>query len=151
MTFDELNNEILALMNIQGSEFFTIGYSTLGQPIYALHLGSYDGKQILIEGGIHAREYPASLVVLGMIEYLSTQTINGGVYAIPLMNPDGARLVLDGLDWIECQKLKDYILHINDGSIDFSQWKADILAVDQNVNFDIYTGDHKKEYGLLML
>lgn len=142
MTFEEINSMITRLSNNPNLDFFIMGYSTLGQPIYAVHLGNYEGKQILIEGGIHAREYPASLVVIGMIEYLSTQTItDGGIYIIPLMNPDGARLVLDGLEWIECQKLKDYILHINDGSSDFSQWKADILAVDLNVNFDALWGE----------
>lgn len=140
MTFDELNSEILALSENPNLEFFVMGYSTLNQPIYCVHLGSYDGKQILIEGGIHAREYPATQVVIKMAEYLSTAEFIGGIYIIPLMNPDGVRLVLDGLDWIECSKLRDYLLHINDGSLDFSQWKADIMAVDLNVNFDALWG-----------
>ena len=46
MTFDELNSKILALQTLPGVEFFTIGYSVLNQPIYALHIGSYEGKQI---------------------------------------------------------------------------------------------------------
>lgn len=141
MTFEELNARIVGLSSIPTLDFFVVGYSTLNQPIYGVHLGNYEGKQILIEGGIHAREYPSSLVVANMIEYMSTIDLPGGVYAIPLSNPDGARLVLDGLDWIPCQKLKDYILHINDGSTDFSQWKADILAVDLNVNFDALWGE----------
>lgn len=141
MTFEELNNQIFELSAISNLDFFIMGYSTLNQPIYGVHLGSYEGKQILIEGGIHAREYPASLVVIDIIKYMAeSDNLNGGVYAIPLMNPDGVRLVLDGLDWIQCQKLKDYILHINDGSMDFSQWKADAMAVDLNVNFDALWG-----------
>jgi hypothetical protein len=56
-----------------------------------------------------------------MIEYMSTQNLEGGVYAIPLTNPDGARIVLDGLDWINCPKFRDYLLHINANSNDFSQ------------------------------
>lgn len=141
MTFEELNNKILALENLPGVEFFVIGYSTLGQPIYGVHLGSYEGKQILIEGGIHAREYPASLVVIKMIEYLATTTLSGGVYAIPLSNPDGARLVLDGPDYLPCNILKEYILHINNSSNDFTQWKANAMAVDLNVNFDALWGE----------
>ena len=140
MTFEELNNQIINLSGLLNIDFFIVGYSTLNQPIYGVHLGSYEGKQILIEGGIHAREYPASLVVIKMIEYMSTQELQGGIYAIPLVNPDGARIVLDGLDFITCQKLKDYILHINDGSTDFSQWKANAMAVDLNVNFDALWG-----------
>lgn len=141
MTFEELNSQILALENLPGVEFFIIGYSTLGQPIYGIHLGSYEGKQIFIEGGIHAREYPASLVVIKMVEYLSTQKLNGGIYVVPLSNPDGARLVLDGPDFFPCEKLKEYTLLINDGSRDFSQWKANALAVDLNVNFDALWGE----------
>lgn len=140
MTFEELNNRIKALSEIEGVDSFLVGQSTLGQDIYGYHLGSYDGYQILIEGGIHAREYPSSLVVCGIVEYLSTQDINGGIYIVPLVNPDGARLVLDGLDWIACQKLQEYIINVNDGSLDFSQWKANILAVDLNVNFDALWG-----------
>lgn len=141
MTFEELNDQIVGLSANPNLDFFVVGYSTLNQPIYGVHLGSYEGKQILIEAGIHAREYPSSLVVIRMIEYMATQELNGGVYAIPLSNPDGARIVLDGLDFISCQKLKDYILHINDGSLDFSQWKADAMAVDLNVNFDALWGE----------
>ena len=70
MTYEELNAEIIALGELPGIELFVMGYSTLGQPIYAVHLGNYEGKQIIIEGGIHAREYPASFVVIGMIKYL---------------------------------------------------------------------------------
>ena len=141
MTFEELNGKIIALGNNPNIDFFISGYSTLGQPIYAVHIGNYDGKQIFMEGGIHAREYPASIVLIDIIEYLATQPLNGGIYAIPLANPDGARIVLDGLDWIKCEKLRDFILQINDNSSDFSQWKADAMAVDLNVNFDAIWGE----------
>lgn len=141
MTFEELNNQITSLSSNPNLDFFVVGYSTLGQPIYGVHLGNYTGKQIFIEAGIHAREYPSSLVVIKMIEYMSTQNLNGGVYVVPLSNPDGARIVLDGIDWIQCQKLKDYLLNINDGSTDFSQWKADAMGVDLNVNFDALWGE----------
>lgn len=141
MTFEELNASILELSTISNLDFFIVGYSTLNQPIYGVHLGSYEGKQILIEGGIHAREYPASMVVIDMINYLSTQELNGGVYAIPLTNPDGARIVLDGIDWIKCQKLKDYITNVNNNTLDFSTWKANAMTVDLNVNFDALWGE----------
>lgn len=141
MTFEELENQIINLGNLPNIEGVAVGFSTLGQTIYGYHIGNYEGKQILIEGGIHAREYPSSLVVVGITEYLaSLNTINGGVYIIPLVNPDGARLVLDGPNWIECEKQRDYILNINDGSSDYSQWKANIWAVDLNVNFDALWG-----------
>ena len=114
MTFEELSLTITNLSKNPNLDFFVVGQSTLGQPIYGVHLGSYEGKQILIEGGIHAREYPSTLVVVKMIEYMTTQNFEtGGVYVIPLSNPDGARIVLDGTDWIKCEKLRNYILDIN--------------------------------------
>lgn len=140
MTFEDLNSQIRSLQNVAGVDSFVFGHSTLGQEILGFHVGNYDGNQLLIEGGIHAREYPASLVVVGITEYLASQELNGGVYIIPLMNPDGARIVLDGVDWLPCEKLREYILNVNSGDTDFSQWKADGLAVDLNVNFDALWG-----------
>lgn len=141
MTFEKLNNSIVGLSENENLDFFIVGYSTLNTPIYGVHLGNYEGKQILMEGGIHAREYPSTLVMIEMIEYLSTIDLPGGIYAIPLVNPDGARLVLDGSDWITCEKMRENIININDGNLDFSQWKADILGVDLNVNFDALWGE----------
>lgn len=140
MTFEELNTRILALRNLENIDTFVAGYSTLGEEIIGFHLGNYDGKQILIEGGIHAREYPATLTVIGMTEYLSKMAINGGFYIVPLVNPDGVRLVLDGTGWIPCEKQQQYLLNVNDNSTDFTQWKANIWAVDLNVNFDALWG-----------
>jgi g-D-glutamyl-meso-diaminopimelate peptidase len=118
-----------------------IGHSTLGQEILCYHVGSKSGPQILIEASIHAREYPSTLVVLGIVEYLiNNPPTNGGVYIVPLINPDGVRLVLDGADSIKCEKLRQYALDVNNGNEDFSQWKADIWAVDLNVNFDALWG-----------
>lgn len=140
MTFEELDNNIRHLQDIDGVDSFVFGYSTLGQEILGFHVGNYDGYQLLIEGGIHAREYPSSLVVAGITEYLAGLELNGGAYIIPLMNPDGARIVLDGVEWLPCEKLREYILNVNGGSTDFDQWKADGMAVDLNVNFDALWG-----------
>ena len=141
MTYAELIAEIMTLDTTTNIDRVAVGYSTLNQEIYGYHIGEYSGPQILIEGGIHAREYPATLVVVGMAKYLSTRDItNGGIYIIPLVNPDGVRLVLDGVDWLTCEKQREYVLSINEGSSDFSQWKADIWAVDLNVNFPALWG-----------
>jgi len=140
MTWNEFELEINSLNDISGIESFVAGYSTLGQEIRGYHIGDKDGKQIFIEGGIHAREYPSSLVVVGIAKYLAMQELNGGVYIVPCVNPDGVRLVLDGVEWLRCDKQKEYVLNINDGSSDFSQWKSDIWAVDLNVNFDALWG-----------
>lgn len=143
MTFEELNKAITDLSTIDNLDFFTVGYSTMGQPIYGVHIGDYIGNQILIEGGIHAREYPSSLVVIGMIEHLASlsEIPEGGIYLIPLSNPDGARIVLDGVDWLQCYKQAEFITSVNDGSSNFSEWKASATGVDLNVNFDALWGE----------
>ena len=141
MTYSELIAEVTSLDTYPNIERMAVGYSTLGQEIYGYHIGSYSGKQILIEAGIHAREYPSTLVVVGMAKYLADLgSIDGGIYLVPLVNPDGVRLVLDGVDWVECGTLREYILSVNGGSTDYSLWKADILAVDLNVNFPALWG-----------
>lgn len=136
MTFAELQEQIYALNRLPNVDFFTVGYSLLGTPIYGVHLGSYDGNQLLVEGSIHAREYITSLLIVEQVKYYSTQRIDGGMYFIPLTNPDGVRLMLDGTRDIKCPQLKHYLEYINENNPDFSQWKANANGVDLNVNFD---------------
>lgn len=140
MTWEEFSSDIYRLNSLPNVDMQLVGYSTLGQEIYGYHIGSREGKQILIEGGIHAREYPSSLVVAGILEYLSTQDIPGGIYAIPVVNPDGIRLVLDGDSWLQCPQQRDFVRLVNNQSTDYSQWKANIWSVDLNVNFDAMWG-----------
>ncbi len=143
ITFEQLMREITDLSTLDTVDFFDVGTSTMGQPIYGLHMGSYEGKQILIEAGIHAREYPATLVAVGMAEYLAqiSDTLNGGVYIIPLVNPDGVRIVLEGVEWLSCPNWRDFLLKLNGGSDDFSTWKASATSVDLNVNFPALWGE----------
>lgn len=141
MTYSELVNEINKCKEIPNVDNFLIGKSLLGEDIVAFHIGNYSGKQILIEGAIHAREYVTSLLIVELIKYYATKEVKGGVYFIPLVNPDGVRLVLDGKDWIECEKLRNYVYNINNNSDNFSLWKANGEGVDLNVNFDALWGE----------
>ena len=103
MTYSELINEINNCKSLPNVDNFLIGKSLFGEDVVAFHIGNYSGKQILIDGAIHAREYITSLLIVELIKYYSNQEIDGGVYFIPLVNPDGVRLVLDGKDWVECE------------------------------------------------
>ncbi|MBE5739112.1 MAG: hypothetical protein E7354_05240 [Clostridiales bacterium] len=143
ITFEEIMSEVMSLSTLDGVDFFEVGSSTMGQKIYGLHIGPYTGKQILIEAGLHAREYPATLVVVGMAGYLASisTTLDGGVYIIPLANPDGVRIVLNGVDWLNCENWRNYLLSLNNDSLDFSQWKASATSVDLNVNFPALWGE----------
>ena len=114
------------------ADLFVVGYSLLSQP-------SYEGRQAIIQCAIHAREYVTSLLGVELTKYYSTMPFGGGAYFVYDSNPDGVRLVLDGAEWIECEKQKEYLLAIN-GSEDFSTYKANANAVDLNTNFDAKWG-----------
>lgn len=111
-----------------------IGESMLGTPIPMISKGSGERNKVLLIGGVHAREYiTAPLLRDLMIDYKGDHPVD----CVPLLNPDGAQLVTEGLNALPL-KLRDRItlLRINDGSTDFSKWKANARAVDLNVNCD---------------
>ena len=107
-----LEHDLLKFENV-----FSIGKSVLGKHIWCVHKGNAAGPQILIHGGIHAREFITCPLVLKMLEYYSADTHNTGVYCIPMVNPDG----------IEICKTQPL-------------WKANANGVDLNVNFNAAWG-----------
>lgn len=84
----------------------TIGFSYEGRPLQLLHITDAsvpaDRKsRIWIHGRIHPSESPASYLVDGLVDYLSSDTPEGrslrqqiDAYILPFANPDG---VADGL------------------------------------------------------
>lgn len=140
MTFQEILQRIVNLQD-EGLELFNIGKSTLGKNILATHIGSFDGTQIIIQGGIHAREYISTLLMIEQARYLNANDLvtEGGIYFVFLTNPDGAEIVLDGLENLPCEITKQYLTLAN-GNDDFSQYKANINLVDLNTNFDVDWG-----------
>ncbi len=136
MTYQELIDRILQLQD-EGLEIFNAGKSTLGKNILATHVGDYDGAQILIQAGIHAREYITSLLLVEMARELHNNDLvkNGGIYFIFLVNPDGAQIVLDGISSLPCNITRQYLTLANNGSNNFSQYKANVNLVDLNTNF----------------
>lgn len=142
MTFQELLNRIVALQD-EGLELFNVGNSTLGKNILATHVGSFDGTQIIIQGGIHAREYISSLLMIEQARYLHSNDLvkEGGIYFIFLTNPDGAEIALDGIAQIPCEITRQYLTLGNNGRDDFSTFKANVNLVDLNTNFDADWGE----------
>jgi len=141
MTYLDLVNRILQLQE-EGLEIFNAGKSVLGKNILATHVGDYSGTQILIQAGIHAREYITSLLLVEMARNLhnTNAVTEGGIYFIFLTNPDGAEIVLDGINSIPCDITKYYLTQANNGNTDFSQYKANINLVDLNTNFNANWG-----------
>jgi len=104
--------EIKKLKNIETS---IIGHSVCGLPIYAFHIGSHDENQIIITGAIHAREWITELLITEFIKtYSAAPPKTGGIYFVPLCNPDGVFIAKNGA----------------------TLWKANARGVDLNVNFD---------------
>ncbi len=142
MTYQDLINQVLRLQE-DGLEIFNAGKSVLGKNILATHVGSFDGTQILIQAGIHAREYLTTLLLVEQARYIFLNDLvqEGGIYFIFLTNPDGAEIVLDGIGNLPCEITKQYLSLANRESDDFSQYKANVNLVDLNTNFDANWGE----------
>ncbi|MBE5741005.1 MAG: hypothetical protein E7351_00505 [Clostridiales bacterium] len=141
MTYQELINTILQLQE-EGLEIFSVGKSVLGKDILATHLGDYSGVQIVIQSAIHAREYITALLAVELARNLHNNDLvhDGGIYIIFITDPDGVEIVLDGIDTVDCEITRNYLINGNNGSTDFSQYKANINQVDLNTNFDASWG-----------
>lgn len=96
-----------------------IGHSVLGRPIHAYHVGDHSENQIIITGAIHAREWITELLVKELLHMYSVNDFGkGGIWFVPLCNPDGVEIAM-----------KEKPL-----------WKANARGVDLNVNFDAEWG-----------
>ncbi len=139
MTFGEELEQSYLEFESAGAEKIAIGKTVLGDTIYSFAVGC-GAPKIIVQYGIHAREYItfylAKRQILDTIKGLEAGC--GTVYFVPVVNIDGVRLVLDGLQAIspEFHPLLNSLCQ--DG--DFSQFKANIRGVDLNVNFDAKWG-----------
>lgn len=126
-----------------GVETGIIGHSELNQSIPYIFVGQKNGDYLIVQGAIHAREHLTALVTVCLAKYLLQNPqlkINGGIYFIPMSNPDGVRIAQEGVGWIENENVKNKLLSLNGNSGDFSLWKANAHGVDLNVNFDANWG-----------
>lgn len=140
--YKDLINEMQKFCS-HGIETGIIGESELGQQIPYVFLGQKNGEYMIVQGAIHAREHLTALVVVCLAKYLVANpalALNGGIYFVPMVNPDGVRLCQEGADWITDASRKNIALTLNGGSNDFSLWKANADGVDLNVNFDAKWG-----------
>lgn len=121
------------------TKYFIYGKSELGEDLVAFELGEGD-KTILVQGSIHAREYINSFLLISIIKYLKNFTLNGRVIIIPLSNPDGVRICLEGADFIENKEKRELVKSILSNS-NQKLYKANANGVDLNVNFDAKWGE----------
>ena len=105
------------------------GKSAEGRSLYAFFIGTHSKPLGISQYAIHAREWIGALLAL---EHLRRGVPRGGVWVLPLTNPDGALLCDRGLGSV-CERRAFFLKALN--GEDFSLWKANADGVDLNVNF----------------
>ncbi|UOQ92598.1 M14 family metallopeptidase [Halobacillus shinanisalinarum] len=124
----------------------TIGKSVMGKDLVELQIGC-GPKVVHWNGSFHANEWITTAIIM---EFLNTyllsltnrETILGRdtnpfysevtLSIVPMVDPDGVNLVLNGPPEGE---FGERALRINNGSTDFSGWKANIMGVDLNKQY----------------
>ncbi len=134
-TYENLKDDV-AYLGYNGGQVGSIGSSVLGNDLYYIKIGG-GNKSIIITGGIHARENITSLLVMRQAFAVIGKELPLTVYFVPMVNPDGAILIEKGADG--AKEYGEFVRTVN-GSDDFSLWKANVRAVDLNVNFDAKFG-----------
>lgn len=121
------------------TEKTVIGKSTFGRELYAVKVG--DGSPVgIAQYAMHGREFITAKLA---IEQYRIGVKRGSMWFVPLVNPDGALLSQVGLETVEKEQDREFLLAIGGGK-DFSLWKANGRGVDLNVNFAAEWGKGRK-------
>jgi g-D-glutamyl-meso-diaminopimelate peptidase len=122
-----------------GGRISYIGWTAAGRMIPCVHIGSAQGAQIIIQSAIHAREHITAKLAVEQAYYCLRRISlkpAGGIYFIPMVNADGVSLAQFGLDAVRSGARRSFLLQVNGAEgTDFTLWKANLNAVDLNVNF----------------
>ena len=128
----------------RGISVEVIGDSVMNKPLYALSIGS-GKKEIFYSAGWHANEWYTSKFLTQYIEELALHQQQGlswhgydignilkevTLYVVPLVNPDGVDLVLQGI--YDGHPYSKEVLEINKGMTRFEHWSSNIRGVDLN-------------------
>jgi len=125
------------------------GKSIMGRNLYYLRLGN-GPNQVFYNASHHSLEWITTVVLMKFCEnylknYVDGTSVRGynireiwgqsSIYLIPMVNPDGIDLVLNGLRINH--PFYTSLLKWNEGRINFGQvWQANIRGVDLNHNYD---------------
>lgn len=137
-----------------------LGNTIDGRQLYHVVVGNPSAPhKILVHGGIHAREYISSQVVMREIVALLEMQKNGWLYHgqsvatllqntcihfVPMVNPDGITLVQGGIDALNTQAAKTMVMsmaaqdQVTDLATYLRKWKNNINGVNLNRNFDAF-------------
>jgi g-D-glutamyl-meso-diaminopimelate peptidase len=146
--FSRMMNDIRRLLSVY--PFLrapSIGDSVLGNAIPEVIIGN-GGKRVHYNGSFHANEWITTPILMTFLnDYCLSLTnqnsIRGLVTSqlyqqtflsiVPMVNPDGVSLVLNGPP--ENETWRNRVIELNNGSSNFSGWKANIRGVDLNDQF----------------
>lgn len=149
-TYAILERNIRALQTLYPFiETGVAGQSVLGRSLYYLRLGTGPNK-VFYNAAHHALEWITSPVLMKFAEdyaraYARGTTLAGynprelwaqtSIYLMPMVNPDGIDLVLNGLQ--PDNPFYNQLIGWNRGSTDFSRvWQANNRGVDLNHNYN---------------
>lgn len=149
-TYDIMERDLIGLQaRYPFLEIGFVGRSVLNRKLYYIRLGR-GPNEVFYNAAHHALEWITAPVLMKFIEDFARAYAFGGllggydprdvwrkssVYLIPMVNPDGVDLVLNGLS----QENPYYydLISWNQGRTDFSTvWQANIHGVDLNHNYD---------------
>jgi g-D-glutamyl-meso-diaminopimelate peptidase len=147
-TYSKLVNDLRTLERVYPFlQMPTIGNSVLGKEIPEILIGTGD-KRVHYNGSFHANEWITTPVIVTFLnDYVLSLTNQNSIRGlsmlpiylettlsiVPMVNPDGVDLVLTGPPASEPWRSR--VIEYNNGSTDFSGWKANIRGVDLNDQF----------------
>lgn len=138
-------------------EVETIGLSVEGREIHKVTFGVGENT-VIYNGAHHGNEWITSLLLMKWLENICFSFSHNGsmkgysikdlyenskIIIIPMVNPDGVELVINGIN-NNAMSNSEKILRMNNGSTDFSQWKANANGVDLNRNYPAGWREYKK-------
>ena len=152
MDYDNFDYEkLMAFLDTLDREYAqvsSIGKSVQGRDLYCITIGQGD-KKVFLNGAHHALEWiTASLLASWCADYIDAIKADGEIggkraremynlctyYIVPMVNPDGVNIVINGLTAENPQYLSVMEL-IGDGDVK-KEWQANINGVDLNHNYD---------------
>lgn len=143
-TFEVYINDLAMLFNsFSFLKRETIGHSVLKKPIYAVKFGN-GAKKIIITAAHHGTEWITSMLAMSLIAELCKNFTSGDenvwnnktFYFIPMVNPDGVNLSIEGKTDDLPPHIKSRLYKILDSGNFKDNWQANIRGIDLNHNYD---------------
>ncbi|WP_431028490.1 M14 family metallopeptidase [Lysinibacillus sp. LZ02] len=147
-TYETMMNDIKRLQSVYPFlQVDSIGNSVLGRELPEVLIGT-GNKRVHYNGSFHANEWITTPTIMTFLnDYVLSLTnqmtlrgiITSSLYEqttlsiVPMVNPDGVNLVLNGPP--EEEPYRSNVIGWNNNSLDFSGWKANMNGVDLNDQF----------------